>query len=33
MIDECKLEWQDFWVPGAWWPRAVEREKATALKA
>jgi hypothetical protein len=33
MIDECGLAWQDFWVPGAWWPRAIEREKATALKA
>jgi histidinol phosphatase-like PHP family hydrolase len=25
MIEECKLGWQDFFVPGAWWPRAVER--------
>jgi hypothetical protein len=33
MIDECGLAWQNFWVPGAWWPRAIEREKAAALKA
>ena len=31
MIDECKLGWQDFFVPGAWGPRAVER-KGGALK-
>jgi hypothetical protein len=33
MIEECKLRWSDFWAPGAWWPRAIEREKAAALKA
>jgi hypothetical protein len=32
IIDECKLTWRDFWVPGAWWPRAIERGKAAALK-
>lgn len=32
MIDECKLEWQDFFVPGAWWPKALER-KGGALRA
>ena len=32
MIEECGLAWQNFWVPGAWWPRAIEREKAAALK-
>jgi hypothetical protein len=26
MIDECKLGWQDFFVPGAWWPKAVDRK-------
>jgi hypothetical protein len=31
MIDECKLEWQDFFVPQAWWPKAVER-KGDALR-
>jgi len=32
MVDECKLGWQDFFVPGAWWPKAVER-KPEALRA
>lgn len=26
MIDECKLVWQDFFVPGAWGPKAIERK-------
>jgi hypothetical protein len=30
-IEECKLVWQDFWVPGSWGPRAVER-KGEALR-
>ena len=25
MVDECKLVWQDFFVPGAWWPKAMDR--------
>jgi hypothetical protein len=28
MIDECKLVWQDFFVPGQWAPRAIERKGA-----
>jgi hypothetical protein len=32
MIEECKLGWQDFFVPGAWWPRAVDR-RGDLLKA
>jgi hypothetical protein len=32
MIEECKLGWQDFFVPGAWGPRAIER-KGGALRA
>ena len=32
MIDECKLGWQDFFVPGAWWPKATQR-KGDLLKA
>ena len=32
MIDECKLVWQDFFVPGAWWPKATDR-KGALLKA
>jgi histidinol phosphatase-like PHP family hydrolase len=31
MVQECKLGWQDFFVPGAWGPKAVER-KGTALR-
>jgi hypothetical protein len=31
MIQECKLQWQDFFVPGAWGPKAIER-KGSALK-
>lgn len=26
MIRECGLRWQDFWAPGAWWPKAIERK-------
>jgi len=26
MVDECKLVWQDFFVPGAWGPKAVDRK-------
>jgi histidinol phosphatase-like PHP family hydrolase len=25
MVEACKLGWQDFFVPGAWWPKAVDR--------
>jgi len=25
MVEACKLSWQDFFVPGAWWPKAVDR--------
>jgi histidinol phosphatase-like PHP family hydrolase len=32
MIEECKLGWQDFFVPGAWWPKATER-RGDLLKA
>ncbi len=32
MIDECALVPQDFWVPGAYWPRALER-KPDVLRA
>lgn len=31
-IKECGLRWQDFWVPGAWGPKAVDR-KPNALRA
>ena len=26
MVRECQLRWQDFFVPGSWWPKAVERK-------
>ncbi len=32
MVQECKLGWTDFFVPGAWGPKAVER-KPGALRA
>jgi histidinol phosphatase-like PHP family hydrolase len=31
MVQECKLQWQNFFVPGAWGPKAVER-KGSALR-
>jgi len=31
MVDECKLVWQDFFVPGSLYPKAIER-KPGALK-
>ena len=32
MIDECGLRWSDFFVPGAFWPKATER-RGDLLKA
>jgi hypothetical protein len=32
MVQECRLAWQDFFVPGAWGPKAVDR-KPDALRA
>jgi hypothetical protein len=32
MIEECGLGWRDFFVPGAWWPKATDR-KGDLLKA
>jgi len=26
MVDECRLAWQDFFVPGSWYPKAIERK-------
>ena len=26
MVEACKLGWQDFFVPGAWGPKAVDRK-------
>jgi hypothetical protein len=25
MVKECGLKWQDFWTPGAFGPKAIER--------
>ncbi len=32
MVEECELDWRDFFLPGAWWPKAAER-KRDALRA
>jgi hypothetical protein len=32
MVDECRLQWQDFFVPEAWGPKAIAR-RGSALKA
>ena len=32
MVEECHLGWQDFFVPGAWGPKAIER-RGQALRA
>jgi len=26
MVQECRLGWPDFFVPGAWWPKAADRK-------
>ncbi len=31
MVAHCGLDWRDFFLPGAWWPKAVER-KGDALR-
>ncbi|MGO9895893.1 MAG: family 16 glycoside hydrolase [Bryobacteraceae bacterium] len=31
MVQKLKLTWQDFFVPEAWWPKAIER-KGSALR-
>jgi hypothetical protein len=25
MVETCKLDWRNFFAPGAWWPKAAER--------
>jgi len=25
MVETCKLDWRNFYAPGSWWPKAVER--------
>jgi hypothetical protein len=29
MVEECRLTWQDFFVPGSWWPKAAQRKGET----
>jgi histidinol phosphatase-like PHP family hydrolase len=24
-VEDCKLDWRNFFAPGSWWPKAVER--------
>jgi len=33
MIDQCKLNWQDFFVPGVWRPKAAVRRKSAFARA
>jgi hypothetical protein len=30
MVEDCKLDWQNFFAPGSWWPKAVERRWPSA---
>ena len=30
MVEACQLDWHNFYVPGAWWPKAVERRWPSA---
>jgi hypothetical protein len=30
MVQACKLDWQNLYVPGSWWPKAVERRWPSA---
>jgi histidinol phosphatase-like PHP family hydrolase len=25
VVEDCKLDWHNFFAPGSWWPKAVER--------
>ncbi len=25
VVEDCKLDWRNFFAPGSWWPKAVER--------
>ena len=31
MVETCKLDWHNFFVPGAWWPKAVERRWPSSI--
>ena len=30
MVEACKLDWHNFFAPGAWWPKAAERRWPSA---
>ena len=30
MVEACKLDWHDFYAPGSWWPKAVDRRWPSA---
>ena len=29
MVETCKLDWHNFFAPGSWWPKAVDRRWPT----
>jgi hypothetical protein len=29
LVEECRLDWRDFFIPGTWWPKAIERKGGT----
>jgi len=31
MVETCKLDWRNFFAPGAWWPKAAERRWPSAV--
>jgi len=31
MVEACKLDWRNFFAPGSWWPKAVERRWPSAV--
>jgi hypothetical protein len=31
-VEQCKLGWQNFFIPGGWWSKAVERRWPSGLK-
>jgi hypothetical protein len=31
MVEACKLDWRNFYAPGSWWPKAVDRRWPSAF--
>jgi histidinol phosphatase-like PHP family hydrolase len=29
-VEDCKLDWHNFFAPGSWWPKAAERRWPSA---